>query len=420
MESPIFDVIVVGGGPAGMLSAGRAGELGAKVLLIEKNERLGKKLSITGGRRCNITNAEFDNHLFLDNFPETKGFLFSPFSQFNVQSTFDFFTDRGLPLIVEDRKRAFPKSEKAEDVCRVLDEYIRESGNVKVALNEGVLNAIIKDGKVIGVRTSFGDRYGKTIIFATGGYAAPETGSNGEGIRMLAKLGHKVAEPNPNLSPLRTDVDWVHRLSGVTVEEMTIRFKQNDKTIFKETGRLLFTHFGISGPLIINSSHRVKELLKTGPVTAVVDLFPNINEGELDSFLLDLFKTQNKKQLKNVLADLLPNKLAEQIWQFPGMDFGGVPVNSVSRDDRKKLGTLLKNLSFGIHGIMGLAWSIAADGGVDPKEVNFKTMQSKIRPNVYLVGDTIDINRPSGGFSLQLCWTTGWIAGTHAATESMS
>jgi predicted Rossmann fold flavoprotein len=413
-----YDVIVIGGGPAGMMAAGRAGEMGAKVLLIEKNDRLGKKLSITGGRRCNITNAETDNHLFLANFPEAKQFLFSPFSQFNVESTFEFFEGRGLPLKVEDRKRTFPKSEKAEDVCKTLEAYVYESGNVTVLLNTAFEGFISHSKAVHGVRTSQGDMHGKTVILATGGLAAPETGSTGEGLTLLGKIGHTVIEPDPNLAPLKTSSKWVHSLSGTSVNDMTLRYMQNGKAAHKARGRILFTHFGISGPLVINSAFKAKELLKKGKLTASVDLFPDHDLGSLHTHIRELFEQQKNKRLKTALKEILQKRLAEVILRLPGLEFGETPVHSISKEQRKLLVRTLKDLSFPITGTMGFAWAIVADGGVVPKEVDFKTMTSRIYPNLYLIGDTLNINRPSGGFSLQLCWTTGYIAGTNAAVAS--
>ena len=412
----VFDIIVIGGGPAGMMAAGRAGALGARVLLIEKNDRLGKKLAITGGRRCNITNAEYDNRLFLENFPESKHFLFSPFSKFNVEDTFTFFEGRGLPLKVEDRKRAFPKSEKAEDVCSLLEAYVKESGNVTVELETAFEGFLVEKDLVVGVKTSRGAFRGAKVILATGGMAAPETGSTGEGVNMLATIGHTVEEPDPNLAPLRTSSKWVHALSGLTLDDMQLRFIQDGKTKLKKRGRLLFTHFGISGPLVINSAFEVKKLLKEKELFASVDLFPDQDLGELDKWFIALFEKEKATLLKNVLKEYMPKKIVTAVLKFAKLEFGNVPVHEVKKEERKRLVQTVKDLRFPITGTMGFEWSIVADGGVVPTEVDFKHMNSRIHPNVYLIGDTLHINRPSGGFSLQLCWTTGWIAGTHAAT----
>jgi len=256
-----YDLIVIGGGASGMLAAGRAADLGARVLLLEKNKVLGKKLKVTGGGRCNITNAEFDVRTFLENFPESKEFLYSPFSKFSSKDTFTFFESRGLPLVIEARKRAFPKTQSALDVFRVMEKFVKRNG---IDIKTGVcVTSIQKEGdKIISVKTSKGEEFfGDNFAIATGGFAAPETGSTGDGFNMLEKLGHTITKSRPNIVPLTTNEEWVHSLSGTTLSFMTIRFIQDGKTKIKKTGKILFTHFGISGPLILNSSHEVQKLL---------------------------------------------------------------------------------------------------------------------------------------------------------------
>jgi predicted Rossmann fold flavoprotein len=406
-----FDCIVIGGGAAGMMAAGRAGSLGERVLIVEKNDRLGKKLSITGGRRCNITNAEFNNRVFLENFPESKQFLYSPFSKFNVESTFEFFENRDLPIVVEDRKRAFPASQNAEDVCQVLVDYVEESGNVRVELGADFKDFIREEGKLVGIKTSKGDYRGRRFILATGGLAAPETGSTGDWLPILKKIGHTVKDANPNLAPLKTSARWVHKLSGVSADDIQIRFLSAGKSKLKKRGRLLFTHFGISGPLVINSSHEVSKLLKEGQVKASIDFYPDEDLGSMDARLVALFEANKNKQFKNIVRELLPGKLSEMLLTLPLINFGETPVHSITKEQRRALLLALKELEFPITGTMGFEWAIVADGGVIPEEVDFRTMQSRVHSNLYLIGDTININRPSGGFSLQLCWTMGWIAG---------
>ena len=400
-----------------MMAAGRAGEVGAKVLLIEKNDRLGKKLSITGGRRCNITNAEFDDQLFLDNFPKAKQHLQTPLSQFNVESTFDFFENRNLPIMVEDGKRAFPESESAEDVCDLLIEYVEESGNVEVKLDTALESLVITDGKLVGVKTSSGTFQASRVILATGGLAAPDTGSTGEGLSMLASIGHTVSEPNPSLVPLKSSAKWVHALSGLTIDNVALRFVQDGKIEHSVNGRILFTHFGISGPTVINAAHVAKDLLKKGKLTASLDLFPDRSVKQMDEMLKRMFNDGPKKLLKGVLRELLQKKFSDAILDNMKPYIGDLKVSSVSKVQRKLLVDTLKSLEFPITDTMGFGWSIVADGGVIPEEVDFQNMTSKLYTNLYLIGDTININRPSGGFSLQLCWTTGWIAGGHAGSN---
>ena len=405
-----YDVAVIGGGPAGLMAAAEAAQSGAEVILLEKNDAPGKKLSITGGGRCNITNAEYDTRELLKHFGDAEKFLYSPFAQFGVKETFSFFEKHKLPIVVEARKRAFPKSQSASDVLNTLIKHAQRSG-VQITTGVSAKRFIKKDTKVVAVETSQGKIFAKRFIIATGGLSAPSTGSTGDGIRMLGELGHTIHKPNPNLVPLKTNEKWVHRISGVSLSFMTIRFKQNGKTHIKKTGKILFTHFGVSGPLIINTSGEVRKLLERGPVLAAIDLFPDTEFNDLDKRLIKLFEKNKNKQIKNVLSEILPHKLSDVILFILDPHFGNTPVHSVFKEERNKIVHIMKELVFPITGTMGLDRAIVADGGVDLKEVNFKTMQSKLYENLHLVGDVLNITRPSGGYSLQLCWTTGYVAG---------
>ncbi len=417
MDTNKYNLIVIGGGPSGMMAAGRAAQLGARVLLLEKNKILGKKLKLTGGGRCNITNAEFDVRKFLENFPESKEFLYSPFSKFSSKDTFDFFENKGLPLVVEARKRAFPKTQKATDVVAVMEKYVKRNG-IEIKTGVRIKSIEKKDGKIVSVKTKEDEEFfADNFAIATGGLAVPGTGSTGDGFSMLKKLGHTISQSNPNIVPLTTDDEWVHSLSGTTLSFMTIRFIQNDKTKIKKTGKILFTHFGVSGPLILNSAYEVKKLLTTGNVTASIDLFPDTEENELEKRILNLFNKNKNKLTKNILSDILPIKLSEIILMLPDINLSEREVNSITKEERKKLVKKIKNLTFEITGTLGFDKAVVADGGVVLKEVDFKNMTSKIYPNLYLLGDILNINRPSGGFSLQLCWTSGWVAGSDVAEK---
>jgi hypothetical protein len=414
---PKYNLIVIGGGPSGMMMAGRAADLGARVLLLERKKKFGKKLLLTGGGRCNITNAEFNIRAFLENFPESKEFLYSPFSKFSAKDTFTFFEKRGLPLVVEARKRAFPKTQNAADVLRVMEKFVKRNG-IEIKTGVRAVSLEKKGGKIASVKTSKdGEFSAENFAIATGGLAGP--GSTGDGFSILEKLGHTIIQPNPDIVPLTTNEKWVHSLSGAALSFMTVRFIQNGKTKIKKTGKILFTHFGVSGPLMLNSSREVRKMLEKGKVEASIDMFPDTQENELNRRMLNLFDKNKNKVVKNVLPEILPSGFAEAIPSLPDINLSEREVHSVTKEERKKLVKKIKNLTFEISGTLGFDKAIAMDGGVALKEVNFKNMASKLYPNLYLLGDILNVNRLSGGFSLQLCWTTGWVAGTDVGNKSL-
>jgi len=409
-----YDVIVVGGGPAGMMAAGHAAEYGRRVLLMEKNRSLGEKLKLTGGGRCNITNAEFDHRTFLSFFGDAAKFLFSPFSRFSVRDTFEFFESRGLPLFIsEDRKRAFPKTEQASDVLRVMEEYMREH-DVEIRLGITVKELLIEDGRIAGVETNRGSFRADSIVLATGGAAYRETGSTGDSFGWLRETGHTVADATPDIVPLRVKEAWVKDLSGTALEPMRITFSGADGSTLVKQGKILFTHFGISGPLILNSANEVKKLLKQGPVPAVIDLFPGFEVPEVDRRILEVFDDNKNKIVRNVVKQIAPAGMARALAANLPPELLEKKVNVVTQEERRTLALAAKALPLTVTGTMGYDWAVVCDGGVPLTEIDTRTMASRLHPNLFVVGDLLHISRPSGGYSLQLCWTTGYVAGENA------
>ena len=413
MSEKIWEVIVIGGGPAGMMAAGVAAKKGAKVLLIEKNKKLGEKLLITGGGRCNVTNSELDNRKLLQKFKTAGKFLFSAFAKHSVKETLDFFHSRGMPTKVEKELRVFPVSDSAQSVWDVLVEEMKKN-KVSVLSNSPVTGLILKGDKISGVKTKNKQQiFGQQIIFATGGTSRPETGSTGDGFKWLTEIGHRVVMPKPSLVPLTIKDSWIKKLAGVTLPEVKISIFQNKEKQGSAKGKILFTHVGVSGPTILNMSKDIGELLKYGAVEILLDLLPADDYGKLNTKLQNLFKEHDKKKFRNALSNLIPSAIAPIIVELSGIN-PEVQCNSVTREERLRLINLLKGVPMQVKGLLGADKAIVSSGGVVLEEIDFKTMRSRLFPNLYLVGDILNIDRPSGGFSLQLCWTTGFVAGYHA------
>jgi hypothetical protein len=412
-----YGVIVIGGGASGMMAAIAAAEYGASVVLIEKNKRLGEKLRITGGGRCNITNAELDVRVLLKNYGAAEKFLYSAFTTFGIKDTIEFFENIKLPIQVEDRKRAFPISEKAVDVVHVMQNRLHRLG-VKLLLNTAVTSINTVNGKIEGVSCDDIIYTANSYVFATGGTSRPETGSTGDGFGWLKKLGHTTKTPTPTITPLALRDQWVSRVAGVTAKDAGITFYCNGAKAFKLRGDILFTHFGISGPLILNNAYKVADILQAGDVTALLDFFPDINPKLLDQQIINVLNANGTKLLKNTLTMFAPKGLTPALLLQLHTAINFETKNSeVTKPMREKLVQTLKAMSISIEKLMGFEKAVVADGGVELKEIDMRTMRSKKVSNLFITGDLLNINRPSGGYSLQLCWTTGYIAGTHAAQK---
>ncbi|MFA6095014.1 MAG: aminoacetone oxidase family FAD-binding enzyme [Candidatus Paceibacterota bacterium] len=410
-----YDVAIIGGGPAGMIAAGRAAELGAKVVLIEKNSNLGKKLLISGGGRCNLTNVEPDTRKFLSAFKEAQGFLFSPFSKFSIRDTIEFFEQHGCPIKIEAENRAFPTTDNSKSVLDALVAYMRE-GNVEIMRGKAVVRLHTADDGTILEAVLAGAVHikAKSFILATGGTSHPETGSTGDGWKWMETLGLNVKTDGFALVPVKTKESWTHQLQGLSYPTAKMTVFQNDEKKFSVKGKFLFTHFGVSGPMVLNASRDISDILSYGTTTLSIDLFPTMDAGTLDRKIQEIFKLNQNKKFKNSLGELVMPTLMEALIVRTKID-PEKEVNIVSREERLLVTNFLKDIRMTVTGFSDQSEAIVASGGVNMEEIDTRTMQSKKIPNLYLVGDMLDVNRPSGGYSLQLCWTTGYVAGEAAA-----
>lgn len=407
----IWDIIVVGGGPAGMMSAGSASARGLSVLLLEKNPILGKKLRITGGGRCNITNATFDNRKLLAGYGEASSFLFSPFSKHAVQDTLKFFNKLKLLTKVEAENRVFPISEKAEDVALTLEKYLIDQ-KVTVITNCQIKSLELKKDEIGSLETNLGIFKAKTYILATGGNSRPETGSDGDGYKLLEKIGLKIIRPEPSLVPITLEEPRLKKLSGVSIADTKISIYQDNLLVKNSRGKILFTHNGLSGPGILNLSYLIGEGLKHGPIILKLNLTPGYSDEKLSVWLKDTLITQANKNIKNILADILTRTMAEVVLEKCNLD-PKRKCNSVTRTERHLLVNTIRGFSVKVKGLLGPEKAVVASGGLDLNEINFTDMSLKKISNLHVVGDLLNINRPSGGYSLQLCWTTGFVAGSN-------
>lgn len=414
-------VIVIGGGAAGMIAAIMASRNGHKVVLIEKMRSLGRKLSITGKGRCNITNAtEIEN--FIKNVPGNGKFLFSAFNQFSNEDAIKFFNEIGVKTKIERGERVFPVSDSALEVIDKLKKEL-DKQNVRVIVNTPVEEILVKeeniDGEIVkavaSVRINTGIIECDKIILATGGKSYPTTGSTGDGYKFAEKLGHTIVTPKASLVPIEVYEKDITEIQGVSLKNISMKFIDGTKTVYEDFGEMLFTHFGVSGPTILSgSAHllRVKnidEKLKNKNITVSIDLKPALTHEKLEQRIQRDFEKYTKKQYKNSLNDLLPGKLINYIVKKSGIP-EDKQTDQITKEERKKLATLLKNLEFKVKKFRPIEEAIITAGGISVKEINSSTMESKKIKGLFFAGEIIDVDAYTGGFNLQIAYSTAFVA----------
>lgn len=398
-------VIVIGAGPAGIMAAIHASKK-HNVILLDGNDRIGKKLFITGKGRCNVTNAK-DISEFFDYIPGNPHFLYSALYSYTNEDTMNFFENVGIKLKVERGGRVFPMSDKSSDIIKGLSIGLKES-NVQVKLNSKVTNIIYDANKIVGLEINNSTKlYGDYFIIATGGASYPLTGSRGEGQKFAKKLGHTIIELKPSLVPIELNEPWLKDLMGLSLKNISLSILKNNKVLYKNQGEMLFTNYGISGPLVLSGSRYVKN---EGNYEAAIDLKPALNESELDKRIQKDFLKYQNKEFKNALDDLLPKKLIPLI-----INLSNIPldkkVNVITKEERKKLLHILKDLRVKIKGLRPIEEAIVTAGGVNTLEIDPSTMKSKIISNLSFAGEVIDVDAFTGGYNVQIALSTGYIAG---------
>jgi len=408
-----YNLIVIGGGPAGIMAAATAAAKGVKVVLLEKNEKLGKKLYITGKGRCNVTNyGDIDD--FYSNIVTNKKFLYSALQSFSNLQLIELLNSLGVKTKVERGNRVFPQTDKSSDIIKALQKHL-QLNNVEIKLNTTVKKIIVQDNKITGVLLANDKHiFGEKVLIATGGMSYKQTGSTGDGYRMAQELGHSIVEPMPALVPLVIKEKWVKDLQGLSLKNVAVDAIISNKIKAKQFGEMLFTHFGVSGPIILSISSLIKGYLKT-PVKLKIDLKPALSNEQLDARLQRDFDKYSGKHLKSSLDDLLPKKMIPVVLEVSGADIHK-PVNQVTKKERELLIHTLKNLVLTVTGTRPLNEAIITSGGINVKEINPSTLESKIIKGLYFSGEVIDVDALTGGYNLQIAFSTGYLSGLSAST----
>lgn len=406
-------LVVVGGGPAGMMAAGIAAQKGCAVTLLERNEKLGKKLYITGKGRCNLTNACAPEE-WMDNLPRNGKFMFSAFNRFNNRQVMDFFEALGVPLKVERGNRVFPVSDKASDINRALERYLRQSG-VTVLLSHRVESLEVDDERVSGVLAN-GKRFPcEAVVIATGGLSYPSTGSTGDGLAWAKGLGLKTEPTCPSLIPIETREDWPAQLQGLSLRNVALTARRNKKVLYAEQGEMLFTHYGVSGPLVLSASSHIAGLA-LNEIELSIDLKPALILQQLDARLVRDFEKYSNKQFVHAVKDLFPQRMVEVMVRLSGIA-PQKTSNQLTRAERAAFAALIKDLPLHPKALRPIEEAIITRGGISVREIDPKSMRAKRYPNLFFAGEMLDVDGYTGGFNLQIAFSTGYLAGVGAAQE---
>ena len=403
-----YNIAVIGAGPSGIMAAGIASANGHKVSLFEKNNKIGKKLFITGKGRCNITNASYIQEFF-ENIIANEKFLYSSFYSYTNEDIIKLLNSYGLVTKVERGNRVFPESDKSSDVLKAFESFLRDK-NVDIRLNTNVSDIKHKDDKFY-LKVNGDDLVFDKIVLATGGKSYPSTGSTGDGYKFAQDLGHNIIDTRPSLVPLEIKEDWVKDLQGLSLRNVSISAYYREKKLYEDFGEMIFTHYGISGPIILSMSNYINKY-PDKDIKISIDLKPALDLEKLDERLLKDFEKYNNKQFNNGLNDLFPKKLIPTIIELSGID-PYKTIHQISKEERSSLLHLIKNLTMTFKAFRPIEEAIVTAGGIDTKEINPSTMESKLVSGLFLAGELIDVHGLTGGYNLQIAYSTGYLAGSN-------